>query len=129
MTRRQIVIGDGKRGPPYPEDLEPDAEITNRGLLGAIRKIQEDIANLDKRINTDIGNMEKRIKANADEAHTAIGSNIAKLDKKVAKLSTEVAGIGEIKEIVSATDSKVDSLHEWMKHQDRRIDQLEDHVY
>lgn len=129
MTRRQIVIGDGKQGPPYPEDLEPNARITNRGLLAAIRKIQEDIGDLDKRINTDIGNLEKRIKANADKAHTTIGLNIARLDKKVAKLATEVAGIGEIKEIVSATDSKVDSLHGWMKRQDERLGELEDRVY
>lgn len=62
-----------------------------------------------------MADMEKRITGNADKAHEKIGSNIANLGKEVA----------EIGKIVSATDSKVDTLHEWMKEQNRRITDLE----
>ncbi len=46
--RKQIVIGDG--GPPYPEDLNPDAEITKKSLLAAIRSLQERVRKLEKGI-------------------------------------------------------------------------------
>lgn len=69
MTRRQIVVGDGKQGPPYPEDLHPDARISNRNLLAAIRSLQ---AKMPK----GLADMEKRITDNADKAHAQIGKRI-----------------------------------------------------
>lgn len=71
------------------------------------------------RLDAKIDDVEAELKRNADDAHAAIGSNIAKLGK-------EVAGIGGI---VSTTDGKVDTLHEWMRRQDKRINDLEDRVY
>ena len=47
MTRKQIVVGDGKSGRPYPEDLHPNAKITKRGLLAAIRNLQERVRKLE----------------------------------------------------------------------------------
>ena len=49
-----LVVGDGKQGPPYPEDQHPDAEITNRGLLAAIRDLQDRVRELEKAANSTI---------------------------------------------------------------------------
>lgn len=45
--RKQLVIGDGKSGPPYPENKYPDAELTKSALLAAIRNLQERVKKLE----------------------------------------------------------------------------------
>ena len=92
MTRRQIVVGDGKQGPPYPEDLYPDARISNRHLLAAIRDLQA-------KMPEGLGDAEKRITDKADKAHAQIGKRIDSLAEQ----------IGTVAEAVSTIDSKIDT--------------------
>ena len=44
---KQLVIGDGKEGPPYPEDRYIDLKISKRSLLAAIRDLQQRVGKLE----------------------------------------------------------------------------------
>ena len=83
MTQRQVVIGDGKQGPPYPEDLHPDARISKRNLLAGIRDLQE-------KMIARLADMEKRITDNADKAHAQIGSRIDSLGDHLDRMDADI---------------------------------------
>ena len=89
MTKKQLVIGDGKQGRPYPEDRWPDARISNRNLLAAIRSIQEKLSEQASMIGR-LADMEERITDNADKAHAEIGARIDKLGDHLDRMDDDL---------------------------------------
>ena len=101
---KQIVVGDGKSGPPYPEDRWPDARIEESSLLAAIRRLQERMEKLVPQI-TDA------VDARLDEnALSTIRSEISDLSESVASMAEDVAKISLIEAEVRSINRK---LEDW----------------
>ncbi len=101
---KQIVVGDGKSGPPYPEDQWPDARIEKTALLAAIRNLQERVQKLVPQI-TDA------VYTKLDEnVLSTIRSEIADLSESVESMAEDVAKIPLIEAEVRSINQK---LEDW----------------
>lgn len=83
--RKQVVIGDGKSGRPYPEEIHPDARITKRALLAAIRSLQE---GMQSEIVKSEDRLVEKLEANS---LGDLKREVAELKEDMADLKTDMA--------------------------------------